>query len=199
MQYFVILLGIVLVASGLYFAVGGFGQGKSGGGFRGVKIEGPPWLLLVAIGVGLVIFGAVWQWGDDTAPQTAAGASPGSAGAVDVPTFVVDGLTWTTDTEIAGAVDWAEANAYCEGLNVSGLSFRLPTIGELQSIADPDDPDPFDRKILRIFHDGVDSNWIWSSDEDGAGAAFAFDFESLSKISLGRNFAEGAGALCVGS
>ena len=154
---------------------------------------------MVAIGVGLVIFGAVWQWGDDTAQQTAAGTSPGSADAADVPTFVVDALMWTTDTEIVGTVDWAKATTYCDGLNVGGLSFGLPTIEELQSISDPDDPDPFDRKILRIFHDGVGSNWIWSSEEDGAGAAFAFDFETLSKVSLGRNFAGGARALCVGS
>ncbi len=199
MQYFVILVGIVLVASGLYFAVGGFGQGKSGGGFRGVKIEGPAWLLLVAIGVGLVIFGAVWQWGDDNAPQTAAGASPESVGAVDVPTFAIGDLTWTTDTEIVGNVDWAEATAYCKGLNVSGLSFRLPTVDELQSISDSDDPDPWDKKILRIFHGGLGSNWVWSSEEDGAGAAFALDFDTLSKTSLAKNFAEGAQALCVGS
>lgn len=106
---------------------------------------------------------------------------------IDVPTFVVGDLTWTTDTEATGAVDWVEASAFCGQIGGSGVSFRLPTIAELETIADPTDPSAFDHKILRIFHDGLGSNWIWSSDKDGVAAAFAYDFIELSEISLALN------------
>ncbi len=115
---------------------------------------------------------------------------------IDVPTFVVGDLTWTTDTEATGAVDWVEASVFCGQIGGSGVSFRLPTIAELETIADPTDPSAFDHKILRIFHDGLGSNWIWSSDKDGAAAAFAYDFIELSEISLALND-KLANPLCV--
>ncbi len=76
LQILVVVLGLVLVVAGLFFAVGGFGQDPSGGGFRAIKIEGPAWLLLVAIGAGLVIFGAVFDWGVDEPADSPALIAP---------------------------------------------------------------------------------------------------------------------------
>lgn len=56
-----IILGFGLVAAGLYFAVGGFGHSSaSGSALKGISVEGPSWLILVAIGAGVIMFGA-WQ------------------------------------------------------------------------------------------------------------------------------------------
>ncbi|MCX2980644.1 DUF1566 domain-containing protein [Halieaceae bacterium IMCC14734] len=198
MQIVIIVLGVVLVLAGLYFAVGGFGQGSSGGGFRDMKMEGPPWLILVAIGVGLVVYGSTWEAGQDPAPRASVGEAERPAITANVPIYKFGDTTWTTSTKAAGIVDWAQASAYCSGLNAGGLAYRLPTIAELQSIADPNDPNAWDRKIARIFHDGIGSNWIWSADVDGAGAAFYFDFETLGVSSSARNSTVGIEALCVG-
>lgn len=112
-------------------------------------------------------------------------------------TFEVDGLTWTTDDR-GEDVDWYAASAHCEDLMAERRSdWRLPTIEELESIYDPSDVNAFGHKIMRPFHDGVTSNWIWSSTEDTSGAAFAFDFNDGSETSLAVNFDEGAHGLCV--
>lgn len=117
--------------------------------------------------------------------------------ALDIPTFAIKSLNWTTDTEPIGTVDWIEASDGCQQVSVLGVTFRLPTIEELESIVDRTHPDAFERKVLTIFHDGMGSNWIWSSDEDGATSAFAYDFTELSVVSLVKTFDEGARALCV--
>lgn len=55
----IIILGFMLVAAGLYFAVGGLGSAAAGGtALKGISIQGPSWLLLVAFGVGTILFGA---------------------------------------------------------------------------------------------------------------------------------------------
>lgn len=64
MQLVIVALGVVLVLAGLYFAIGGFGQSRGGGGYKSIRLEGPAWLFVVLIGAGLVIFGAVWDWSD---------------------------------------------------------------------------------------------------------------------------------------
>lgn len=126
--------------------------------------------------------------------------TPGAtAGELSRDTFDVDGLTWLTDDRDA-MVDWDAATSYCEQLTAHGLLWRLPTISELGSIADPNDPDSFGVRIKRPFHDGVRSNWIWSAERDpeASAAALAFDFETHTEVSLAINFNEGAHALCVG-
>lgn len=204
MQIVIILLGIALVCAGLYFAVGGFGQGKSGGGFRDIKMEGPPWLILVAIGVGLVVFGTVGEWGKASPPQTAANASQQSiqqsatqqpVSMASVKTFKVEGRTWTTESK--PDVDWAQATAYCEGLNAGGLRYRLPTIAELQSIATPNTADAIGIHINNIFRNGIKSDTIWSSEDAGAGNAYAFNFSKLERRNTAMNFDGGYAALCV--
>lgn len=55
----VVVLGFLLVVAGLYFAVGGLGSASAGGtALKGISIQGPSWLLLVALGVGAILFGA---------------------------------------------------------------------------------------------------------------------------------------------
>lgn len=56
-----IVLGFGLVGAGLYFAIGGVGHSSaSGSALKGISVEGPSWLILVAIGAGVILFGA-WQ------------------------------------------------------------------------------------------------------------------------------------------
>jgi Protein of unknown function (DUF1566)/TIR domain len=110
-------------------------------------------------------------------------------------TFDHEGLTWTTDTT-ATNLDWNGANAHCSAL---GEGWRLPTIEELRTVADPNNPNETGTKILKPFHAEIGSNWIWSSDPDADDAAkrLAFDFEELKPTSLAIDFNKGAQALCV--
>ena len=65
-----IVLGFGLVAAGIYFAVGGLATDNAHGtALKGISVQGPSWLILVALGVGTIIFGA-WQFEDkgQTAP-----------------------------------------------------------------------------------------------------------------------------------
>jgi hypothetical protein len=100
MQLVVIIVGVVLVAAGLYFAMGGVGQAPSGGGYKSIKLEGPAWLLLVALGVTVVIFGAAWDWeGEETAegPVTTT-AAPTTTTTVELTTTTSSATTTTTTT-----------------------------------------------------------------------------------------------------
>jgi hypothetical protein len=64
----VIVLGFMLVVAGLYFAVGGLGAAHAGGtALKGISIQGPSWLLLVAFGVGTILFGAWLEHEGETA------------------------------------------------------------------------------------------------------------------------------------
>ncbi len=57
MQYVLVVLGAGLVIVGLLFAFGGPGAVKAGGSaLKSVSLEGPAWLMLVGIGVGVVLF-----------------------------------------------------------------------------------------------------------------------------------------------
>jgi hypothetical protein len=78
-----VVLGFGLVAVGVYFAVGGHGAANaSGTALRGVSIQGPSWLILVALGVAVIMGGGYlyrdaqqqleptlvvepWTYGDD--------------------------------------------------------------------------------------------------------------------------------------
>jgi len=55
----IIILGFLLVLAGLYFALGNKAiEGASGSALKGISVQGPAWLLLVALGVGAILFGA---------------------------------------------------------------------------------------------------------------------------------------------
>jgi len=66
----IIILGFLLVIAGLYFAMGNKAvEGASGSALKGIQVQGPAWLLLVALGVGAILFGA---WLEHEAKQTEA-------------------------------------------------------------------------------------------------------------------------------
>lgn len=87
-QYVIALMGIGLIVVGLAFAVKGHAQqGEGTAGSSWVVIKGPPWLILVAIGAGLVVFSAVWDFGGDETTAT------------DGPTSIEDPTGPTRDTD----------------------------------------------------------------------------------------------------
>lgn len=160
---------------------------------RNTKIVVGGVLLVFAIGAWFAFRG-----GDQPVPT---GESPAAAAASDLATsgssmFKVGALNWATD-QASSTTDWNGAVALCAKLKLGDESWRLPTIKELGSIYDPKDPDPFGNKVMRPFHSGMRTNWLWSSDKDTTTAAFAFDFKSGEPISLAVNFNSGAHALCV--
>lgn len=57
-----IVLGFGLVGAGIFFAVGGLGNASAvGSATKNITLQGPSWLILVALGVGTIVFGA-WQF-----------------------------------------------------------------------------------------------------------------------------------------
>jgi hypothetical protein len=67
------IIGIALMATGIFFAIGGVGGNQTGGtSLKDLKVEGPAWLLLVALGLGTIVFSAVWKWdsSDSSGPVT---------------------------------------------------------------------------------------------------------------------------------
>lgn len=131
------------------------------------------------------------------APVATSAGTPAEASGNVPAVLKVGALQWTTDDRDAN-VDWAAAARYCGTLKSgSAAAWRLPTTRELQTLHDPKDRDAFGTAMLRPFHAGVRSNWIWSSDKDTASSAFAFDFKTGQKVSLALDFNGGAHALCV--
>jgi hypothetical protein len=64
----IVILGFGLVVVGVFFAIGGLGHAQAGGSaLKGISVEGPSWLILVALGVGTILFGA---WRADVLPST---------------------------------------------------------------------------------------------------------------------------------
>ena len=62
MPVVLIVLGFGLVGVGLVFAFGGVASDRAGGeAMRGIRLEGPAWLILVGLGVGVILFG-VWRF-----------------------------------------------------------------------------------------------------------------------------------------
>lgn len=66
-------VGAVLAVAGFVFAVTGFGYDAASGGAKGVSIQGPAWLVLVFGGVGVLLFGAVWDFDELAAAAPANG------------------------------------------------------------------------------------------------------------------------------
>lgn len=57
-----IVLGFGLVGAGMFFAIRGIASSEaSGSAMKGFAVSGPSWLILVALGAGIITFGA-WQF-----------------------------------------------------------------------------------------------------------------------------------------
>jgi len=84
------------------------------------------------------------------------------------------GLTWTIDANMAGQKTWDEAVAYCESL---GYGWRLPTLGEVESLLDMVAVEP---PMLPAGHPfvNVQSAQYWSStsyEQDGTSYTWYVD------------------------
>lgn len=135
MQLLIIVVGIVLIAVGLLFAVVGLGGEPGTGGWRRVGIQGPAWLILVAIGVMLLLFAAGRDWSD------------AEGGRAEQTTTTANSLPETTsstqDSSAAGSVLTSSTEQqFADG------ECRITIENPFASIRE--EPDPFGQEIIRI-------------------------------------------------
>lgn len=66
-----ILVGSVLVAAGLFFAIKGIASDKAGAdGLKSFSVTGPSWLILIALGLGTIVGGS-YLWKSEPQPTPA--------------------------------------------------------------------------------------------------------------------------------
>ena len=76
MSIALIILGFTLVVCGVFFAVKGFGTAQAGGSaVKSFSIQGPSWLILVALGAGVIAFGA-WLYKENPNDQIPPAPAP---------------------------------------------------------------------------------------------------------------------------
>jgi hypothetical protein len=99
-------------------------------------------------------------------------------------------LEWTRRTNDA-EVNWHDAVRYCEQLRTAGRDdWRLPTIDELQSLSSRRHQETECGEAWCRIHPLFDLGgpWVWSSEEDGAARARAFDFLGGEPYSVGAQY-----------
>ena len=104
-------------------------------------------------------------------------------------------LTWQR-TVSTSTYTWPNATAYCQGLNLLGTGWRLPTVKELQSLVD-----------IRAVNPAIDTtafpstpvDYFWSSSPHvlDAGRVWAVSFNDGSAPNGGYNPAASARVRCV--
>jgi hypothetical protein len=82
------------------------------------------------------------------------------------------GLSWTIDDN-GSDLNWSQANAYCEGLNLGGhTGWRLATIEELEGI--------YDRNLKKQYKAkepiNLQSANVWSGSKNKLGDSWIFNF-----------------------
>jgi hypothetical protein len=83
--------------------------------------------------------------------------------------IVRDGMLMWTRADNGEDVDWYGARKYCTELRLGDYSnWRMPTIAELEKLYDP--------KTQGIRTPFPQTIWVWSSERQGSGSAFAFRF-----------------------
>jgi hypothetical protein len=68
-------------------------------------------------------------------------------------------LTWQ-QAVLTDTYTWANAKAYCAGLSLNGVGWRLPTVKELQTIVDDSRTNP---SIDTTAFPSTPADWFWSS------------------------------------
>ncbi len=120
--------------------------------------------------------------------------APARGGVAVAWTDPATGLMWTKkDSGVASQLNWAQAANYCRGLQLDGYSnWRLPTIGELQGIYDPNAESHGRRVKGGLWLSG----WQWSSSRTPSGYAFGSAFENQARNQLPVGYGGGR-ASCV--
>ena len=130
MQGLVIGVGVALVVVGVLFAVIGKGADAGSGGWHNVGVKGPAWLVLVAMGVGLIVFGATRDWSSQGVFATTTSASSATTSSRSTTSTT----TATTSTE--------ESTTTGSSGCVITIANRFASIRE--------EPDPFGQEIVRL-------------------------------------------------
>ena len=88
-------------------------------------------------------------------------------------TVKMGSLEWQDNSQVKTTkLNWSEAKEYCQNLSLSGYDdWRLPSIKELQSIADVSRYNP---AIKRGFTNVNTSNYYWSSSETVSATKYAW-------------------------
>jgi hypothetical protein len=94
------------------------------------------------------------------------------------------GLIWQQQAppaDVTAPIAWADAAAYCAGLNLNGHTFRVPSIRELSTLVDESQVAP---AINRTMFPGTkygskSNNWYWASHLEAGQttAAWAINFD----------------------
>jgi hypothetical protein len=84
-------------------------------------------------------------------------------------------LTWQQGVA-PGTYTWAGAKAYCAALNLGGTGWRLPTIKELQTIADDSQTNP---SIDTTAFPSTPADWFWSSSPLAGSSSSAWNVSFL--------------------
>ena len=79
-------------------------------------------------------------------------------------------LTWQ-QAVAPGTYTWAGAKTYCAGFNLGGTGWRLPTIKELQTIADDSQTNP---SIDTTAFPSTPADWFWSSSPLAGSSSYAW-------------------------
>lgn len=86
-------------------------------------------------------------------------------------------LVWSRDANIMGLMNWLDANTVCREMELAGrMGWRLPTVEELSSLIDPNQPNlalPAGHPFVNVqYGAGVNAYWTSTNSENPTGAAW---------------------------
>jgi hypothetical protein len=93
---------------------------------------------------------------------------------------------------VGSGLSWNDAQSYCRNLSLGGYSgWRLPTIGELESVYDSSAPKHIKGGIILL------GSYVWSSSSTASGEIWNFYFGAGSRYANDVGGGNVSGALCV--
>ena len=86
-------------------------------------------------------------------------------------------LVWSRDANISGLMNWLDANTVCREMELAGrMGWRLPTVEELSSLIDPNQPNlalPVGHPFVKVQYGvGINAYWTSTNSENPTAAAW---------------------------